>query len=233
MKNERVNCSSQADEMMASVERIRSAGIIDPKRAAANWCPHTLEFAKENGCVDGIKSPDQPTAFALNELEAKANLLFVGADEAALQQAKSESRLERLEAIAVDKTNQFATLSATTRNDAITLQRDIARLEECEKRLDAYEQTATDLAEQKKLSGEIVADIERFREDARKLRESIDKVREQFAAIFADVIQAVIGASVIADVKAGRRWPPKHLQATRQGELSGAALETFDQNAFF
>ncbi len=180
--------------------------------------------------MGGIQSPDQPTAFALNELETKANQLFADADEAALQQAKSESRLERLEAIAVDKTNQYATLSATTRNDAISLQRDISRLEECEKRLDAYEQTAGELATQKTLNGKITTDIDNFREDARKLRESINELRKQFVAIFADVVQAVIGASVTADIKID--GDGIHLQATRQGELSGAALETVKTLSF-
>jgi hypothetical protein len=221
---------SQADEMMASVERIRSAGIIDPKRAAANWCPHTLEFAQAKGCVGGIPSPDQPTAFALSELETKANRLFEDADQARLQQAQSESRLERLEAMAEEKTNEYAALSATTRNEAIRLQRDITKLEECAKRLDAYEQTAIELTAKQKQSAKIASDVDNLREDAKTLRESIDELRRQFVAIYADVIQAVIGASVAADVKID--GDGVHLQATRQGELSGAALETVKTLSF-
>jgi len=220
----------QGNELMGTVDRARSAGIIDPKRAAQNWCPRTLEWAQERGCVEKPAGADTESSVTIEELEAQANRYLEAGQEAETARSRSESRLEGLEAVWEDTSKAYAEAVRASRGDTSVLEREVTLLEQCESRLRAYEDTSKALTHERRVHEANLSQQEEQRKEVETLRKKSEKELYYLDDVFADVIKAVVGSSVDASVKIDGNG--LHLHATKQGELSGAALETVKTLAF-
>lgn len=220
----------QGNELMGTADRIRSAGISDPKRATEGWCPRTVEWAREHGCAGNPSDFDVPSSVTIEELETQANSYLDQGQQAATEKGRSESRVETLEAILEDRSKKYAEAVRGSRRETSNLQRDVTLLEQCESRLKAYKETAKALAAKRSEHDNNLRHQEKQRKEVEILRKEAEKDLRYLNEVFADVIKAVVGASVDAWVQIDGNG--MHLHATKQGELSGAALETVKTLAF-
>ena len=220
----------QGNELMGTVDRARSAGIIDPKRAAEGWCPHTLEWAQKHGCVDKPAGAETQSSVTIEELEAQANRSLEEAQQAGIERGRCESRLEQLEAALADRSGKYAEAVRDSRRQTSSVQRELTLLEQCESRLAAYKETANDLERERRRYKANLGQVEQHRAEIGKLRDAAKQDLLYFSEIYGDVIKAVVGASVDGGVEIDGNG--LHLRATKQGELSGAALETVKTLAF-
>lgn len=220
----------QGNELMGTADRARSAGIVDPKRAAERWCPRTLEWAQNNGCVEKPANVDKPSSVTIEELEAQANRLLEEAQQAAIERNRCESRLEQLEATLANRSAKYAEAVRASRREANAIQREVTLIEQCQGRLIAYKDTVEDLQQDRRRLKADLDQQEKYRAEIIELREATENDVRYFSEVYGDVIKAVVGASVDGWIKIDGNG--LHLHATKQGELSGAALETVKTLAF-
>jgi hypothetical protein len=220
----------QGNELMGTADRARSAGIADPKRAAEGWCPRTLEWAQSHGCVEKSAGADKQSSVTIEELEAQANHLLVEAQQAGSERNRCESHLEQLEAAFADRSAKYAEAVQDSRREASTVQRAVTLIEQCQCRLVAYKDTVNDLQQERLRLKANLDQQEGYRAEIIKLRETTESDVRYFSEVYGDVIKAVVGVSVDGWIKIDGNG--MHLHATKQGELSGAALETVKTLAF-
>ncbi len=220
----------QGNELMGTADRARSAGIVDPKRAAEGWCPRTLEWAQSHGCVEKPANADKQNSVTIEELEAQANRLLEEARQAESERNRCESRLEQLEAALADRSAKYSEAVRNSRREASAVQHEITLIEQCQGRLASYKDTVKDLEEERRRLGTNFDQQEKYRSEIIKLRENTENGVRYFNEVYGDVIKAVVGASVDGWIKIDGNG--LHLHATKQGELSGAALETVKTLAF-
>ncbi len=220
----------QGNELMGTVDRAKSAGIVDPKRSMQGWCPRTIEWAQDHGCAEKPADADKQSSVTIKELEEQANGYLEEAEQAETEKNRCESRLEMLEAVVADKSKQYAEVVRASRQDTSKLQREVTLLDQCTTRLNAYKETAKGLARERESHETRLSQQDKRRKEIETLRKEAEKGLGYFNGVFSDVIKAVVGASVDAWVQIDGNG--MHLHATKQGELSGAALETVKTLAF-
>ena len=211
------------------IRNIKTGNIEDPTREAAGFCPHTIQTAHRRQCVTpGSVSTESATSVAELEAQAARDLADINRlgdrqlgllkDMPALRQT-AEGTLGALNAALRDSTREVTAL--------------IRRAERAEEVGRLFKQTdTTKLSHQAQIDTleKLANTIEGRKTEIAKLRIDMDDKLKAFSEVFADIIRAVMGASVEPMISITSEGIVPHV--TRKGELSGAALDTIKTLAF-
>jgi hypothetical protein len=214
---------------LSTARKIKNGNVEDPTREDKNWCPKTRQFALEKGCV---KQAGASTESALNvaDLEKRA-------EESQRELAALETRRAHLTGLIAGLRKSFSDADAALRKAQMDSNRDATNLVRRAERAESGAKLFRQLSESKKAidaktkqNATWVKEIEEKRKASADLRSDFTEKLERFSADFADIIQAVMGATVEAKISVtGEGFVP---HVTRKGELSGAALDTIKTLAF-
>ncbi len=211
------------------IRNIRTGNVEDPAREAGGFCPHSIQTAIRRQCVTPASPSDESTT-SITELENQAAL-----DLAEI--ARLEARLKRLRETlpelkrAVDGT--FAALNTALKEstrEISALIRRAERADEVERLFKQTDTTRSSLKTQTEGIEKLVSDMEGRRDEIAGLRGEMDAKLQAFSSVFADIVRAVMGASVEPKISITNEGIVPHV--TRNGELSGAALDTIKTLAF-
>lgn len=230
-RHELQSIEAQRAATMSYVVKAKRGGLVSGSRASDGWCPNKFQVAQDRGCPNAPKGPVDPqSALSIEELEENARSLQAQVTAVSDEIAKQESTLERLELEESQAGEALDRALARANAETIRVSRDVERFLTAEQRVkEAISDAAALVASKTAVEGAVV-DIEKAKEKLAMLRKEQDDARKVFSEIFADVVQAVMGATVQAEVSLGDRGLEPHAQ--RNGELSGAALETIKTISF-
>ncbi len=211
------------------VRDFENGNMEDPIRKSDGWCPKTKVCALENGCITEAETSPESIR---NIAELKAAALALTSDIDAFQRRKEARETElptlRNARIETQKALQIALrhanreiLALATRVEKARGVRDLfSESDSANKSLGGHETTRKQLLET----------IEQKKQDVTALRASMDTKLRVFTNSFADIVRAVMGASVEASITLESTGIAPHV--TRKRELSGAALDTIKTLAF-
>jgi hypothetical protein len=211
------------------IRNIKTGNIEDPAREAAGMCPHTIQTAERRKCVvQGTPSAESATSIAELEAQAAKDL-----EEIRRLEELQQSLLKNLPKLRQHATDTETSLAAALREGNREVTALIRRAERVEEVGRLFKQTETT----KKLHQDQITDLEKLtvtiegrKAEIAKLRGEMDSKLDTFSGIFADIIRAVMGASVEPKISVTGDGIVPHV--TRKGELSGAALDTIKTLAF-
>ncbi len=218
-------------EQLALVEAIRNGNVIDGERAAKGFCPRSLKTAQERRCVEPPSEDSNLSKLNLEEVLRNAEVRKEKHDRLKEEEKTLKIRKTRLmkqretrlaeKKLAWSKAQEpDPELSA----DIQSLRNGLEILELWEKSHRAHEKNNNDLTCLTVEQGQLKIQLQL---EAHEVRGQVKK----FSAIYQDVIQALLGLEVEAEVKilADNQIT---LTAHQTGELGGAALETVKILAF-
>ncbi|MCK9588862.1 MAG: hypothetical protein WC076_06545 [Terrimicrobiaceae bacterium] len=221
--------TTQQKNDLAIVRNFRTGNVEDPIREAKGWCPKTIQFAREHHCIEKEKVSEE-SATNIADLETKALRL---ADEITVLNTKQAELKRQIPSFrhaqdqakkALDEATRIANREVSALATRVEKANGVASLfqqaAKTQKALDAHIEAMTKLAEE----------IEQKKKEAAALRSDMAEKLRGFANNFADIVRAVMGASVEANVGIDANGITPHV--TRKGELSGAALDTIKTLAF-
>lgn len=230
-RRELKSVETQRATAMSYAEKAKRGGLVSGARASDGWCPNKLKVAQDRGCPNAPKGPvDAESALSIEELEKNAGELQKQVSTLTDEIAKLESSVERLELQESQASEALDAAIAKANAETIRVSREVERFATAEQRTKEAISDAAALATSKSAVEGAVSDIDKAKEKLAMLRKDQDDARKVFSEIFADVVQAVMGATVQAEVTLGERGLEPHAQ--RNGELSGAALETIKTISF-
>lgn len=230
-RRELKSVETQRATTMSYAEKAKRGGLVSGSRANEGWCPNKLKIAQDRGCPNTPKSPvDAESALSIEELDKNAAELQTQAIATTDEIARLESSLERLELKESQASDVLDGAIARANAETIRVSREVERFATAEQRVKESISDAAAVAASKSAIEGAIADLEKAKEKLVMLRKEQDDARKVFSEIFADVVQAVMGATVQAEVTLGERGLEPHAQ--RNGELSGAALETIKTISF-
>lgn len=230
LKKEIPDEQEQAKKALLTIERIKLKGHRDGKRVADGYCPNSFLVAKERNCVHAPSEETAESLTAIGELEeqAKEREKISMAKEAEL--ARLESQSDQLAATIETKSTNLNTLLAKHPSPAVKIQREITQLETAETEVEDLIQAIRAESSLTKQVTEAQATITKQKEGLTALKKEAEERLKLFSAIYADIIQAVLGTSVSASTELGERGLNPTVKRNR--ELGGAALETIKTLAF-
>lgn len=219
----------RSEENLTLLGQIKFGSAVDPARVDSDFCPHSIHTARARKCyVDG--KPSDESAEAIAKLE----------EQASEQTREIETRKQRLvelekglPALRSNKTRASLELEKAR----VAANRDVAALLTRAARADQVRQLFHAIDEaQKKQTGETkkltkkTEELEAAKAEIARLRRDMEERVKLFSATFADIIRAVMGASVEPSIALTGDGLIPHVE--RKGELSGAALDTIKTLAF-
>lgn len=220
----------RADDNLLTVDRIKKGGFTDSKRAADGMCPHSYLTAQKNKCVP--KSPDDidPTMVEIGVLEDQANALATTVQAKVDEKARLESQLDQLDADIARQQRALVATLAKFPSPATRIQKEITILEAAEEEIEDAIQSANDEKEWDRRILSAQNQVVGFKDKLAHLKHLADRRLKSFSDIFADIAQAVLGATITASADLGER--SIHLHVKRNRELGGAAVESIKTLAF-
>ncbi|MCX6847584.1 MAG: hypothetical protein NTY98_01560 [Verrucomicrobia bacterium] len=221
---------AQSDEQLLTIERIKTQGMRDGKRVADNYCPNSYIFAKNKGCVP--KSPDDvnTSMVEIGELEAQAQQRATALQAKEAEKARLESQADQLAAAIATKSAALNAAIARHPSPSARIQKEITILETAESEIDDVLKATKAESDLAKKVSDGQGKILKLKTGLATLKEDAEKRLKPFSAMYADVIQAVLGTSVSASTELGERGLTPTVRRIR--ELGGAALETIKTLAF-
>lgn len=212
---------------LAYIDQIKTKGIKDPTRVTQKYCPNSIQFAREQGCVD---MPDRESQFEVSTLEADAKKIVERM--AALKEEKSslESKKVQLTSAKITALDTFNKIRSEENRESIKLERAVAVLENAEKQARRAIQSAEAVNELRSKKEKATREIEKAKKELATLKQETEGRLQKFSLIFCDVVSAILGASVSAWVEINERG--LSLKAKRNGNLGGTALATIKTIAF-
>lgn len=211
------------------IRNFRSGNVEDPSRVVNNFCPNSIQTAVKRQCYVPAK-PSAESASSVAEMERQAQ-------EDTKKIATAEARAKQLEKIlpglrtAADTADEVLTkVQRDSNRDIAALSRKAERAEEVSRLFNQIEKTKTAQVTATEKLTTLASEIETKKADITKLRDDMDVKVQAFSNVFADIIRAVMGASVDPKVSVTNEGIVPHV--TRKGELSGAALDTIKTLAF-
>jgi hypothetical protein len=214
---------------LSIVRNIRNGNVEDPAREAKNWCPKTIQVARERGCVEqGAVSTESATNLA--ELEAKANALTAEINGFKTKRSEFSRSLPTLKSAHVEARKALETATRFANRDISALGTNIERANGVFRLLQQAAKTEKSLEAHLQAMKRLEEGIERKKKEAAALRSDMDAKRLAFGSVFADIMRAVMGDSIETEVSIDANGINPH--AKRKGELSGAALDTIKTLAF-
>lgn len=214
---------------LSLIRNLKSGNVEDPAREAAGFCPKSIQFARQRHCVEaGVISTESATNIA--ELEQRAADLAqrITGFEARATELRGQLDPLRAEHAAAQRAHASAQLEAS--REAIALTRRAERAQEASRTLAGTAATKKSIEVQAAENKRLVDEIELRKQEIAALRDDADTRLRVFSDIFADIVRAVMGASVEAKISITADGIVPHV--TRKGELSGAALDTIKTLAF-
>lgn len=211
------------------IRNIKTGNIEDPAREAAGMCPHTIQTAERRKCViQGTPSAESATSIAELEAQAAKDLEEISRVEE-LQQSLLKD-LPKLRQHATDTETSLAAALREGNREVTSLIRRAERVEEIGRLFKQTETTKKLHQDQIAALEKLIVTVEARKAEIAKLRGEMDNKLDTFSCIFADIIRAVMGASVEPKISVTSDGIVPHV--TRKGELSGAALDTIKTLAF-
>jgi hypothetical protein len=220
---------TRRDADLLLIRNLKTGNVEDPAREAAGWCPHTIQTAIHNRCVTHPKvSAESSTNVA--DLEKQAREAETEILTLKKQQKDLQKQIPALQAAHLRATTAYEAAVKEATKDATALARRAERAESVKRLFGQVGKADKELETQKKANADIEKEIEQKKKEAASLRSDFVDRLKLFSHDFADIIQAVMGAIVEAEVAiTGDGFVP---HVTRKGELSGAALDTIKTLAF-
>lgn len=221
--------TKQQTESLLIVRNLRTGNVEDPTREAKGWCTRTIQVARERCCVAKGSGSDE-SATNIAELDKKAQAMTAEIETLKSTQSEMKRQLPKLISDRDCKKLEWENVSRVANRDLVDLAR---KIENADGVLGLFLDVANAqraLDTHSKSMEKFEKDVERKRKEAGDLRANMDLNRMHFANVFADIIRAVMGKSVAAKVSIDANGIATHVE--RNGELSGAALDTIKTLAF-
>ncbi len=217
------------DSDLLLIRNLKTGNVEDPAREARGWCPHTIQTAIANECVNRPKVSVESTT-NIAELERQAR----DAEDEISSLKKKQKDLQRqapvLRTLHLNAKAAYEAAFKEATKDLAALARRAERAESVKRLFEQAGKTSKDIETQKTANTGFEKEIEAKRKQAANLRSDFDDKLKLFSNDFGDIIQAVMGAIVEAAVSITADGFVPHV--TRKGELSGAALDTIKTLAF-
>lgn len=221
----------EAADSLLLQEKVKKSGYPDPARVAKDFCPHSYLAAIRNGCLEGSPDEIEASMAEIKDLEKQGQAIADRVQAKKDEKARLESRTDQIAAEVREKDSALSKAVAAFPTPAIAIEKEIAQMETVEALLDdAIESAADEAAVSSKIS-EAQKNIVESREKLAFLKADVDRKLKSFSAIFADIVRAVLGASVSASAEMGEKSIQLHVKRTTR-ELGGAAMESVKTIAF-
>jgi len=219
----------KAKENLTLLAQIKFGGVTDPTRPDLGFCPRSIHEARKRGChVDGVATDESAAAMAQLEAQAAAENIEIEKREARAKELKA--KLQSLSDEVTRARNALREAEELAARDFAGLVARAARADQVNSLFEAIETNRKTLESNRQKLSERVTALESNRQKVAKLREEMDKNTNAFSLIFADIVRAVMGASVEPRITLTSDGLIPHVE--RKGELSGAALDTIKTLAF-
>jgi hypothetical protein len=221
--------TKQQTETLQIVGNLRTGNIEDPAREAKGWCPRTIQVAHERCCVSK-GSISQESATNITELHEKALAMTAEIEVLKVNQSELKRQLPKLAVEKTSKNLELERLSREANRDLVELSKKVEKAEGILTLFLEATQSQKRLDDHKKSMDTLEKGVENKKKEVGNLRAKMDFNRILLENVFADVIRAVMGKSVAATVSIDANGISTHVE--RNGELSGAALDTIKTLAF-
>ncbi len=217
-------------EVRGKIQANREKRMQDVSRIAQHYCPHTIDHARSRGCVPQAAEESLETAAHLGDLELESEAWESLITGQKTELARLQSELDQAEALSqeafalytkkAEGIEQKVAAYEVRRERLTTALERFSETRDAFAVLDATRQTIKTKTDRKSaLKGEI--------EGYQTLHEELEKKLSEF---FSDAVRAVMGGKVEAKLELNERG--FKLIARRNGDLSGAALETIKVLSF-
>lgn len=211
------------------IRNIRTGNVEDPARTTGGFCPHTIQTAVRRQCVVPA-APSAESTTSIADLENQASLDLAEIEKLEARQKDLQRTLPNLRRVADGTLTALNTALKESSRDVTALIRRAERADEVERLFKQTGATEALLKTQVEALETIVTNIEKGRVRIAGLRDEMDAKLQAFSDVFADIVRAVMGASVEPKISITNEGIVPHV--TRNGELSGAALDTIKTLAF-
>jgi hypothetical protein len=220
----------EAADSLLLKERVKKSGYPDPARIEKDFCPHSYLAAIRNKCLEGSSEEIKASMAEIEELEKQGQAMVDRVQAKKDEKARLESLTDQIAADLVDKNAALSRALAAFPTPAIAIEKEIAHIETLESLLDDAIESAADEAVVSAKISEAQKTIAESRDKLAFLKADVDRKLKSFSAIFADIVRAVLGASVSAWAEMEDKFIRLHVKRTR--ELGGAAMESVKTIAF-
>lgn len=220
----------EAADSLLLQEKVKKSGYPDPARIEKDFCPHSYFAAIRNKCLEGSPEEIKASMAEIEDLEKQGQAIADRVQAKKDEKARLESRTDQIAAEVVEKSAALSRALAAFPTPAIAIEKEIALIETLESLLDDAIDSATDEAAVSSKISEAEKSIAEFRDKLAFLKADVDRKLRSFSAIFADIVRAVLGASVSASAEMEDKFVRLHVKRTR--ELGGAAMESVKTIAF-
>jgi hypothetical protein len=223
------NKEKDRNEKLLLVRNLKTGNVEDPSREAGGWCPNTIQKAISRKCIEQANVTTE-SATNIADLEKQAKAADVEIADLNKRKMDLKKRLPELRTAQSKAKNEYDFAYRHANRDSTAL----ARREESAKTVRRFFEQASlfsqELDKQKTANAASQKEIDRRKKEAANLRNDFNDRLMMFSNDFADIIQAVMGAIVEANIAITADGLVPHV--TRKGELSGAALDTIKTLAF-
>jgi hypothetical protein len=217
-------------ETQSQWQKQMEEGMTDPSRKAQGFCPHSLPHAIKRGCVEKSGGASMESEMELGELQLEGDKFKVQIEGLKSERAQKQTAFEHAEARQGETFQAYSGAQSRSQSEANSLRGELARLNACVERTKEAEQSRKDVAVSESEILELNSKRETFKNEIDTLRATQATAETAFSYLFADVVRAVMGGSVTATASLSDRGIS--LKVERNGDLSGAALETIKTIAF-
>lgn len=212
---------------LAFIDQLKNKGIKDPTRVNDNFCPNSIQCARERECVE---MPDGESQLEFASLEAEAEELIQRIEGKKTEKASLESKLDQLEAEKTATLNNFNEVRKIENKEANTLGRQVTLLETAKRQIKRAVVSTVEVEELRTKRRHASDEYEKTKSLLVEAKKEVETRCQNFSKVFTDVVGAILGASVTAWVEIQERGLA--LKANRNGNLGGTALATIKTIAF-
>jgi hypothetical protein len=217
-------------ETQSQWQKQMEAGMTDAARKAQGFCPRSLPFAIDRGCVEKPKGASLESEMELGEIQLEGDKFKEQIALLKSERAQKQTSLERVEATQEETFRAYADAQARDQVEANRLRGELTRLNACVERIGEAKQSRKDVLDREKEIAELNSKRDDLKKEIDTLRATQATAETAFSYLFADAVRAVMGGSVTALASLSDRGIS--LKVERNGDLSGAALETIKTIAF-
>jgi len=217
-------------ETQSQWQKQMEAGMNDPSRKAQGFCPHSLPHAIKRGCVEESKGASMVSETELGELQLEGDRFKAQIEGLKSERAQKQTASEHAEARQEETFQAYSVAQARDQSEANGIRGELARLTAGIERIKEAEQSRKHVANRETEIAELNSRSEKLKHEIDTLRATQATAETTFSYLFADVVRAVMGGSVTATASLSDRGIS--LKVERNGDLSGAALETIKTIAF-
>jgi hypothetical protein len=217
-------------ETQSQWQKQMEAGMTDAARKAQGFCPRSLPYAIKRGCVEESKGASMASEMELGALQLEGDKFREQIRLLKSERAQKQTGLERIEARQEEMFRAYTSAQARDQIETNRLKSEITRLNACMERIGEAKQSREEVVSCEKVISGLTSKREELKKEIDTLRATQATAETAFSYLFADAVRAVMGGSVTATASLSDRGIL--LKVERNGDLSGAALETIKTIAF-